>query len=244
MTARLSIVMAGLVAGILAGVPAAWSQAAPPKAAPSPGFDARDLNGLWQGPYTPDLTKAYGKELPFTPYGLDRWKKVDTALDPTGFCLPVGPARGVQAPMPFQIVQTREVTSLLFEYQHTFRMIYTDGRKPPEDIADYPEWMGFSTGRWEGDMLIVETVAVQERTWLDTAGHEHSDKLRLTERFRRTGADTIEWTVTFDDPIFFTEPWSITRPLRRLKPTDRVMSYSCEENNRDLPHLVPKAGAK
>lgn len=220
----------------------AQSPAAASSPAASSPADPHDLNGLWQGPYTPDLARAYGKELPFTPYGLERWKKVDTAYDPTAVCLPVGPARGIQAPMPFQIVQTKDVTTLLFEYQHTFRMIYADGRKPPDDIADYPEWMGFSSGRWEGDTLVVDTVAVNDRTWLDTAGHEHSDKLRLTERFRKTAPDSIEWTVTFDDSVFFTQPWSVTRTLRRLKATDRVMSYSCEENNRDVPHLVPKTG--
>ena len=210
----------------------------------SPAFDARDLNGLWQGPYTPDLTRAFGKELPFTAYGQTRWQAVDTAHDPTGVCLPVGPARAIQAPMPFQIVQTRDLVSLLFEYQYTFRLIYLDGRTPPADIAEYPEWMGFSTGRWDGDSLLVQTVAINDRTWLDTAGHEHSDQLRLTERFQRTGADSIDWTVTFDDAVFFREPWSITRTLRRLKPGDRVMSYSCEENNRDVPHLVPRSNPK
>ena len=65
------------------------------------------------------------------------------------------------------------------------------------------------------------------------------DKLRLTERFRKVSDTTIEWSVTFDDPVFFTEPWTVTRPLTRGKPTDRVMSYSCNENNRDIPHLKP-----
>ena len=123
-------------------------------------------------------------------------------------------------------------------------MIYLDGRKAPEDIADYPEWMGFSTARWDGDTLLVDTVGVDARTWLDTAGHEHSGKLRLAERFRKTANDNIEWTVTFDNPLFFTPPWTVARSLRRLTPGDRVMSYSCEENNRDIPHLVPKDAAR
>jgi hypothetical protein len=196
-----------------------------------------DLNGMWQGPYTPNLAAAYGKDLPFTAHGAEKWAKVDTANDPTGFCLPVGPARGIQAPFPFQIVQTGAMVAILFAYQRTYRMIYTDGRKPPDDIHEYPEWMGFSTGRWDGDTLVVDTIAVDDRTWLDTAGHQHSDKLRLTERFRKLNDTTIEWSVTFDDPVFFTQPWTVTRPLTRGKPTDRVMSYSCNENNKDIPHL-------
>jgi hypothetical protein len=221
------IVLAAVLAPLC--LPAvASAQAAPP-----------DLNGLWQPQYTPDLTKAFGAELPFTPYGLERWKKVDTARDPTAFCLPVGPARALQSPYPFEILQTTNRLAMVFEYQWTFRLFYLDGRAVPEDITEYPEWMGFSTGEWEGDTLVVNTVAIHERTWLDTAGHEHSDKLKLTERFRKVNADTIEWTVTFDDPVFFTKPWSITRSLRRMAAKDRVMSYSCEENNKDIPHLIP-----
>jgi hypothetical protein len=199
-----------------------------------------DLNGMWQGPYTPNLEAAYGKPLPFTPHGAERWANVDTALDPTGHCLPVGPARAIQAPFPFQIVQSADMVGILFEYQRTFRMIYLDGRMPPEDIHEYPEWMGFSTGRWDGATLVVDTVAIDDRTWLDTAGHQHSDKLRLTERFTKVNDNTIEWSVTFDDPVFFTEPWTVTRTVSRGKPTDRVMSYSCQENNKDIPHLIPK----
>jgi hypothetical protein len=110
-----------------------------------------------------------------------------------------------------------------------------DGRSHPEDIADYPEWMGDSIGKWDGDTLVVDTVGINSRTWLDTVGHEHSDKLRLTERFQKTGPDSILWTVTFDDPVFFTKPWTATREFKRKN--TRIMSYSCEENEKDRGHL-------
>lgn len=234
----LLIAVVAVVVGV-ASVPVIDVRADQPDATRLP-----DLNGLWQAPYTPDLSRAYNKELPFTRVGAERWAKVDTANDPTGFCLPVGPARGIQAPFPFQIVQTPSLVAILFEYQRTYRMVYLDGRSAPADIHDYPEWMGFSTGQWEGETLVVQTVAINDRTWLDTAGHEHSDQLRLTERFKKVDTDSIEWAVTFDDPVFFTHPWTVTRPLRRQKPPDRIMSYSCEENNKDIPHLRPtKPGA-
>src|SRR4051812_46978667 len=74
-----------------------------------------DLNGIWQGPYTPDLSRALapGQTISFTPYGADRYKKVDPANNPDGFCLPVGPARGFQAPAPFQIVQNDNTVAVL-----------------------------------------------------------------------------------------------------------------------------------
>lgn len=199
-----------------------------------------DLNGVWQGPYTPDLNRALpqGQTIPLTPYGDERFKTIDPANNPDGFCLPVGPARGFQSPAPFQIVQNDNIVAVLFENQRTFRIIYLDGTKHPDDIADYPEWMGHSVGRWEGDKLVVDTVGINDRTWLDTQGHEHSDKLRLTETFERTTQDNIHYTVTFDDPTFFTKPWSSSREFKRQN--TRIMSYSCEENEKDQIHLQPK----
>jgi hypothetical protein len=130
------------------------------------------------------------------------------------------------------------MVAILFEYQTIWRVIYLDGRSHPPDIADYADFMGHSVGRWEGNALVVETVGLNGRTWLDTAGHEHSDKLRVLERFEKDG-DSIKWTATFDDPVFFTKPWSITRTFSRGKPGDRVMPYTCTENNRDVEHLLP-----
>ncbi len=97
--------------------------------------------------------------------------------------------------------------------------------------------MGHSIGHWEGDTLIIDTIGINERSWLDTAGHEHSGKLHLIERIQKTDDNHIKWTVTYDDSVFFTEPWSITRTFTRGKETDRIMTYSCEENNKDVEHL-------
>ena len=197
-----------------------------------------DLSGFWVNQYTPDVARALGRQPPFTPFGAERWRTVDTAKDPTGFCLPPGPTRAFTAPFPFLLVQHPTMVALLFEYQTIWRVIYLDGRPHPADIADYADFMGHSVGRWEGNALVVETVGLNERTWLDTAGHEHSDKLRVLERFEKEG-ETIKWTATFDDPVFFTKPWSITRTFSRGKPGDRVMPYTCTENNRDVGHLLP-----
>jgi hypothetical protein len=211
----------------------ALAQATPPRTTPS-------LAGSWRVQYTPNLADALGGQPPYTPYGAERWRTVDTSKDPTGFCLPPGPSRVLTSPFPFLIVQQEDSIGFLFEYQTIWRVVYLDGRAHPEDIADYPEFMGHSIGRWEGDALVVDTVGINERTSLDTAGHEHSGKLHLTERFRRISEDKIEWTVTFDDPVFFSKPWSLTRTFTRFdEKKDRIMPYTCTENNRDLEHLVP-----
>jgi len=199
-----------------------------------------DLNGVWQGPYTPDLSRTLpaGETIPFSHHGAERFRKVDPANNPDGFCLPVGPARGFQSPAPFQLVQNDNTIAVLFENQRIFRIVYVDVTKHPDDIDDYPEWMGHSVGRWEGNKLVVDTVGINERTWLDTQGHEHSAKLHLTETFEKTGPDTIHYTVTFDDPVFFTHPWTSNRDFKRQN--TRIMSYSCEENENDRIHLQPK----
>lgn len=220
---------AALVLGAVLLVAApAWAQAPPPRP---------DLNGFWINQYTPDLSVALGRQPPFTALGAERWRTVDTSKDPTGICLPAGPSRSFTAPFPFLLVQNADIVSILFEYQALWRAIHLDGRAHPEDIDEYPFFMGHSVGRWDGDTLVVDTTGIDERSWLDTAGHEHSAKLRLTERFRKTGADTMEWVVTYDDPVFFTRPWSITRTFTRGKPGDRLLPYTCNENNKDVEHL-------
>ena len=98
--------------------------------------------------------------------------------------------------------------------------------------------MGHSIGHWEGDTLVVDTVGINDRTWLDSNGLEHSDKLHLTERFRKTGPDRIHYSVTYDDPVFFTRPWTFDLDLKLLKNT-RILEYVCEENERDSQRLQP-----
>lgn len=199
-----------------------------------------NLAGTWRNQYTPNLSDALGHEPPYTAYGAERWRTVDTAKDPTGFCLPPGPSRAFTAPFPFILIQQDDMIAFLFEYQTIWRAVYLDGRKHPDDIQDYPEFMGHSIGRWEGDTLVIDTVAINERTWLDTAGHEHSGKLRLVERIRKVDQDKLEWTATFEDPVFFTKPWSITRTFTRFDDSkDRIMPYTCTENNKDVEHLKP-----
>jgi len=226
-----SFVAAALVLAAWAGLPA-------PAFAQSPAGGAPDLTGFWINQYTPDLSRVLGKQPPFTPEGAERWRTVDTAHDPTARCLPPGPTRAFTAPFPFLLVQHPTMIGLLYEYFTIWRVIYMDGRPHPADIADYPDFMGHSIGHWEGSALVVDTVGIDERSWLDTAGHEHSDKLHVIERFEKDGAN-IKWTATFDDPKFFTKPWSLVRTFTPGKPNDRIMPYTCTDNNKDVGQLRP-----
>ena len=124
--------------------------------------------------------------------------------------------------------------TVLYEIHTTFRRIFTDGRTFPEELDQ--TWWGYSIGKYQGNTLRVETRSVNDKTWLDTAGHQHSDKLRITETFEKTGPDTIQWTVTYDDPVFYTKPWSVSLQMKRQK--FDIMEMICTENNKDIPHYI------
>ena len=197
-----------------------------------------DLGGLWIAPAA-DISVLLlpGEEISLTPHGAERYRKLDMADSPSYTCLPYGPTRGLQSTNPFQIVQTAGLIAIVTEHID-YRVIYTDGRAHPEDILDYPEWMGHSAGRWEGDTLVVETVGMREESWLDTAGFEHSARLRLTERFQKTGPDAIRLTVTIDDPVFYTKPFTYGRNVRRMPKDVRIMPARCADNERSSADAV------
>src|SRR5262245_53724273 len=134
-----------------------------------------------------------------------------------------------------------DVVAILSESEHIFRLVYTDGRDHPPDAKDYPAWYGYSVGKWQGDTLVVDTISVNDRTWLDTAGHDHSDKLYLTERFRLADPDTLEFVVTYDDPVFFVKPFTSKKILIR-QIGDYIYDHACLENEKDLENLVPTIG--
>lgn len=204
-----------------------------PPRIPPPGNGLPDFNGVWVAPYTPDLSRPAGP-LPFTEFGAEQFKTHLGGDDPHGYCQPTGPTRAIHSPFPFEIVQTGGMLTILFEIDHTFRRIFTDGRGHPQDQDT--TWYGDSIGSYEGDKLTVDTTGVSERSWLDTAGHQHSNRLHITEVFEKTGPDAIQWTATYDDPVYFTKPWSVS--LRFSREKYDIMEMICMDNNRDMPHYI------
>jgi hypothetical protein len=234
-----SPVQSTLKAGALA-LAVAWSAWQPTAAQdgswPRLASGKSDLSGIWQGPYVPDMTRT-GRgqtgepDLPFTAAGLQEWKTYDAANgDYTGACLPFGLARSVNAPYPFQIMQSDKAVAFLFEVGNWFHIVTLDGRGHPKEPN--PTWFGDSVGRWDGDTLIIDTTGFNGWTRLDTVGHPHSDALHLVQTFRRTDASHIAYTVTVDDPKIYTRPWKNERTLTLQK--GELIEYSCEENNKSL----------
>jgi hypothetical protein len=126
-------------------------------------------------------------------------------LDPANYCLPLGMPRSMAYNYPFEVVQTPNVVYILFEAWQMQRRIFLDGRKP-KDAAPLT-YLGFSTGRYDGDTLLVETTGISDQTWLDNSGIPHTDALKVTERIRRTGPEKMENALRFEDPKTFTRPW-------------------------------------
>jgi len=207
---------------------------AEPPAGPAPRTaDGKpSLSGVWDIPYTPDMSRGAGGALPFTAWGEESWKAYDPAkFDYTAHCLPMGWTRQMNTPMPIEIMQEPNRIAILFEAWQTFKVIPTDGRDHPKDPD--PTWMGNSVGHWDGDTLVVDTISFNEKTRLDTIGHPHSDQLHVVERLTRTDSMHITYEVTVDDPKTFTKAWSNKRTFT-LKPNWELMEYSCEENNKDV----------
>ena len=135
------------------------------------------------------------------PWAAELFKKhvaTNGALDPVARCQPAGEPSQPEIPLPYKIVQTPRLILVLYEENSIHRQIFLDGRKMVPEAE--PRFSGYSTGRWEGDTLVVETAGFNDRTWLDRLGHPHSDAMRLTERFRRRDAGHLEVDVTITDP--------------------------------------------
>ena len=190
-----------------------------------------------QGEALPDAAAAAAGgartfDLPYTEWGLRQWKIYDPVAngDYAGNCLPFGMSRNINSPHGLQIVHSTNALAFLFEQNTWFHWVPLDpGFKWP---ADLPEtWNGVSTGRWDGDTLVIETTGFNGYTKLDTAGHPHSKQLKLTNTFRRTDSNTMEHTVTVHDPRAYTQDWMNVRTWRLRQYPDVIMEYSCDENN-------------
>jgi hypothetical protein len=154
---------------------------------------------------------------------------------PWSACKPVGTPQRPAYPAPFKIVQTADLVLLLYEQDTTFRQVFLDGRRVPDDPQ--PSWLGYAVGRWEGPILVIETTGFRQDGWLDAMGHPHTDGLRMTERLRRIDFGHMEIEVVFSDPKAYTVPVGFTQNLILLPDTD-LLEYFCSENEKDQQHLL------
>jgi len=231
--------------------------------APAPRLNGKpDLSGLWQVERTPerDYAKVLGAgfsglqvdlhdinknvmnvfwglkpdEEPLRPEGAAVYKlhQENPVTYPHTQCLPAGVPADMMV-MTFKILQVPQEIVILTELNSPPRQIYTDGRPLPKDSE--PTWMGYSIGKWEGDTLVVETSGLNDRGWLDAFGHPRSDQMHITERYRRRDFGHMDVEFTFDDPKYYSRPFTVKAPSLLMADSD-LIEYVCE-NEKDRAHL-------
>jgi hypothetical protein len=152
--------------------------------------------------------------------------------DPYFYCMPGGPLR-ITGGFAWRFVQFPTTSSThIFMLQegnaHTYRQIFMNA-KHPEDPS--PTWYGHSIGRWEGDTLVIDTIGLNTRFWLDSDGTPHSEQLHMIERWTRPTYNTLRRDVTFEDPATFTRPFTVTWTAKLAEPGSEILEYICIENN-------------
>jgi hypothetical protein len=206
-----------------------------------------DFSGVWiaeDQKYFMDLaTGLKPEDVQLQPWAAALQKeRVDRSHgdDPLARCLPHGvPRVNTNGQFPFKVVQTPGLIVLLYEQMYLFRQVFMDGRKVESDPN--PSWLGYSTGKWDTDTLVVETSGFNDKTWLDTAmGRPATEALHVTERFRRVDFGHLELNATIDDPKAYAKPWTTTTQKFHLLLDNDILEFICAENEKDAAHLPGK----
>lgn len=181
-----------------------------------------NLTGKWamSKPITHLLTSD-GKEPPLNAKGKAEYDKRQAALragdksvDPVSSCLMHGTPRLLYAPHPFLILQTTRSVDFVHEVNHTFRIIYWDKELPDDPDPDY---LGYSIARFDGATLVIDTIGLNDKTWLDYSGLPHGEKLKVQERYTLTDPNTIQGSVTLTDPEYYTAAWTTNFTLKKQR---------------------------
>ena len=233
------------------------SEGRPNLSAPAPRApDGKpDLSGIWDiehnrpcGPGgCPDM--EVGQEfvnigwslkggLPYRPWAADARKArmaENGKDDPSSHCLPRGVVKSHTTPLLRKIVQVPGLVVILNEANASYRQIFTDGRPLP--AIEQPSFNGYSSGKWDGDTLVVETIGFKDGLWLDRSGSPLTDSAKMTERFTRVNHGKLEIEITVDDPKAYTAPWTVKLNHFIVMDTE-LLDYICLENEKSLIHLV------
>jgi hypothetical protein len=231
--------------------PGSNSQPLPP-GGPAPRLDGHpDLSGVWfpgstgtfdfinspraQRQFDPKVTPE--EKPPFQPWAAAKHKELyptEVAVElqrPSVNCMPRGvPGMFTANPYPIQLVQTPGQLVILVELNNNFRVIPVDGRAHTEDPD--PTFNGESVAHWEGETLVIDTIAIDERTWNDTEGWFHSDQEHIVERLTRPSVNYLVYQVTIEDPKVLTKPWT-SAPRKWSLNHGKLDEYICT-NNQEL----------
>ena len=200
-----------------------------------------------------------GGEIPYLPEALERLEMHRENLiyhDPEAACYLPGIPRATYMPYPFQIIQGNDDDILMaYEYASANRVVHMqEVGIPPIDT-----WMGTSYGEWDGDTLVVTTLAlgpglvklpkgemIEGVTWLDRAGNYLTNHATVVERFTKVGENHIEYEATITDPTIYSRPWTIRMPLyRRMEDNAQLLEFKCVPFSENLLYgdLIEEQGA-
>jgi hypothetical protein len=210
----------------------AWedNRPCPPEGCPDAHIGQEFLNIGW----------SLKNGLPYQPWAADLVKArraANSKDDPQSRCLPRGALRIYTDGMYKKILQVPGQIAILSERDASYRQIFTDGRPLPVDPT--PSWNGYSSGKWEGDTLVVRTAGFRDDMWLDSQGSPLTSAAKVTEKFRRPNFGKLEIEITVDDPKAYTAPWTIKLNQPIVLDTE-LLDYICAENERDSPHFTAK----
>jgi len=185
-----------------------------------------------------DGSRGRGPDAPLlTPEYLAKWQSISKSRiagssesDNTAKCLPPGMPAMMSMPYGMEVMQTKDKITFFSELNDALRRVYLDGRAPTPAILDDPTYAGYSTGHWEGDALIVETVALRDDTYIE-GFTPHSDQMTVSERIRLIAPGMLEDRITVTDPKALVKPWETTKTYRKMTapPDDQLREFACAE---------------
>ena len=193
-------------------------------------------------PLARDLGVNLPGGLPYQPWAAEIVKQRaadDSRDDPHVRCLPDNPPRHWGLPHLNKIVHTPKLLVVLYEVNAMYRQIFSDGRPLPDDPT--PGWNGYSTARWEGDTLVVQTIGFRDSLWIDLHGSPMSDAAKMTERLRRPNYGMLDVEITVDDPKVYTRPWTVRMDQVIELDTDLIDEF-CLENEKSYERMQRSRG--
>jgi hypothetical protein len=217
------------------GAPAAPAPPTPRKADGTPyigDVNTEHLPQRWNGGPT-TLAQGMVDKVPFQPWAKAAYdqRQIDQ-FEPHTRCKASGVSRQFSTPYGTEFVEIADLKRIYIMDMggpNSYRIIYMDGRSHPANLL--PTNYGHSIGHWEGDTLVVETVGLNEKFWMDTRGTPHTEKLKFTERFTRTDMNTLHYQATIDDPGTYTAPWTTSVFSLRRGANSEPFEYLCQDNN-------------
>lgn len=196
-----------------------------------------------KNPFAPNIVDPPDGKIPYT--AAAKAKKDDLfknhlAEDPQAHCYPSGTPRQIYTPFGFQLLEANDAIILSFEAFHAFRILYFGGKHPDPAIQLFE---GDSRARWEGDVLVVDTRNLSDRTWFDMSGNFMVPSIQVEERFTPVDENTITYAAKVHDPSIYTRDWTISFPLvRNPDPDYETLEYACVEGEQDLQHYTESVG--